>query len=453
MHIHIPAELQNAHSILSNCSVKFLEFVKNNPESLKACNYGLLEWDEKLFVLQPWPTFVSQERRREMEQANLELLNLIRGIPQRVFGNDEVEMSRYFDIPREKVKWCLKGVTTGHMANLLARGDFAYSPGSGWKCIEHNVTASLGGLQISTWESLYLRTPVISKFFQEYRVKIQNKNLVFKLVEHVLKIAVQRFGTGNEINIAVVSKGLIPDSLKESHTYLDEMYRNMLWFTHKQLKGKFLLCGLPDLRTENDQVFYKNDRIHAVIEMYNGEVPGDILNAFAAGNLLLFNGPVSELLSNKLNLAVLSEQENSNIFSAREQELIKKYIPWTRKVTPGLENFILTNRERLVIKPGEGYGGFGISIGKKCTSLQWEDAVKQAVKGKNFLVQEYIESFPYLYQYGDDGCAPHDAVWGVFVFGSVYGGAWVRVVPRKDNSGVINCHQGAKVSVVFEVQD
>lgn len=451
--MHITKEIQQAHSLLSNCSVNFLEFVKNNPESLKACNYRLLEWDDKLFVLQPWPTFISQQRRLEMEKANLELLNLIRDIPRRVFGNDEVEISRYFEIPREKVKWCLKGVTTEHMDNLLARGDFAYSPSSGWKCIEHNVTASLGGLQISTWENLYLRTPVIAEFFQEYRVKTHNKNLVFKLVEHVLKIAVHRFANGNEINIAVVSEGLIPGSLKKEHAYLDEMYRNMLWFTDKRLTGKFLLCQLRDLRAENNRVFHKNDKIHVMIEMYNGKIPDDILNAFAAGNLLLFNGPVSELLSNKLTLALLSEQENSNIFSPREQELIKKYIPWSRKITPGLQEFILTNREKLVIKPGDGYGGFNISVGSKCTPQQWEDMVKQAVKEKNFLVQEYIESFPYLYQYGENGCTRHDAVWGVFVFGSVYGGAWVRVVPDKDHKGVINCHQGAKVSVVFEVQE
>jgi hypothetical protein len=75
----------------------------------------------------------------------------------------------------------------------------------------------------------------------------------------------------------------------------------------------------------------------------------------------------------------------------------------------------------------------------------------KALSIRSWVVQEYIESPTYLYQLGENGYAEHHAVWGFFVFGSTYAGGWARVLPTANKSGVLNCHQGAKVSVVFEV--
>jgi hypothetical protein len=85
--------------------------------------------------------------------------------------------------------------------------------------------------------------------------------------------------------------------------------------------------------------------------------------------------------------------------------------------------------------------------------MQWYDIAKKAFQVKNWLVQEYIEPPTYLYQLGENGYAEHHAVWGFFIFGDIYAGGWVRVIPVKNQSGIINCHQGARVSVAFEVDE
>ena len=64
-----------------------------------------------------------------------------------------------------------------------------------------------------------------------------------------------------------------------------------------------------------------------------------------------------------------------------------------------------------------------------------------------------MPSCPYLYQVGEQGCAPHHAVWGLFVFGSRYNGGFVRMLPEKGNQGVINSHQGAEESIILEVEE
>jgi hypothetical protein len=42
-------------------------------------------------------------------------------------------------------------------------------------------------------------------------------------------------------------------------------------------------------------------------------------------------------------------------------------------------------------------------------------------------------------------------VWGFFIFGSHYAGTFLRIILKKDAPRIVNTHQGAQVSAVFEV--
>jgi hypothetical protein len=186
------------------------------------------------------------------------------------------------------------------------------------------------------------------------------------------------------------------------------------------------------------------------------------MRAYTAGNLRILNGPMTGLLLNKLNLALLSEHEESDVFSSEEKETIKKYIPWTRKIIPGenvfkrekiiMENFLISNKDQLVIKPSIGLGGQRVYIGQDTFRKQWEDLVNTALRQKNFLVQELVEAPRGLYQLGEDGCAHHDTVWGVWILGSRYGASFVRALPGGNARRVVNGAQGAEISAVFEVE-
>ncbi|MCP4213545.1 MAG: amino acid adenylation domain-containing protein, partial [bacterium] len=71
----------------------------------------------------------------------------------------------------------------------------------------------------------------------------------------------------------------------------------------------------------------------------------------------------------------------------------------------------------------------------------------------NWIVQEFIESPPYLFQLGEDGYAEHYAVWGFIFFGETYAGGVLRIAPADNETGIINNLQGARVSVIFEVDE
>ena len=450
--MEITKEIKEAVTSLSKFNLDFLEFVEKNPGTCKRSNFKLLELNHDLFTLQPWPTFINKATRSRFREAGLELCALIKSIPRRIFNYDFEKMSRFYNIPVNSLKRQFEGVNRKHLDNQLGRGDFILSP-SGLKCLEYNFSASLGGWQVPIWESLYLNTPLIARFFKEYGVKTIRENLILTFLEHLVRSAPEEIFSGEqEMNIVMVGPQF-GEGKSPIKSYLSMLYKQVLRQKAPSLRGNIHACDYCHLEIVDGCIFHKAERIHTLVEMYRGYVPPEIMTVFKSGNVHLMNGPVSVLLANKLNLALLSEGCETDIFTGEEKEIIRRYVPWTRKIESGLVDFIRSNRESLVIKPGSGYGGTGVCVGRKVAKEQWEYAVKTAVTKGNWVVQERVDTVGGLYQAGDEGYDVHDMSWGFFVFGPWYAGVWVRVLPRKNNRGVINCHQGATVSVVFNVDE
>ncbi|MCP5049879.1 MAG: hypothetical protein GY940_22110 [bacterium] len=458
----IEDHIRTSHKQLAATGDRFIEFIQKNPEMLDRSGFRVLEGKDAVGILQPWPAFINQQTRSRMAEASTSVFQLIKSIPKRIFNNDPDKISRYFETPVSIVKMQMEGADEEHLENLLARGDFIFSP-SGMKCLEYNVSANIGGFQVSFWEPMYANIPIIAKFLNQYHIKPANQNVLALLAGHFLRRAVNKFsGRDSEINIAMVIPKYIEGVMVAENKYMDRIHKQLLE-VHYNMKGNVIFCDWQHLKRSGDTLFFRDKRIHIVMEMYHGLLPDDIHTLYKQGNICLYNGPVTKLLSNKLTLAALSEYEDSERFSPKERETIKKYIPWTRKVVPGevsygtdrvkLEEFIFSNREKLVIKPPLGNSGEGISIGKNTPLRQWETVINAAFKEGGWLIQEYIESDSYLYQTGTEGCAEHIAAWGLFVFGSTYSGGWVRVLPKENKNGVINAIQGAEESVVLEINE
>jgi uncharacterized circularly permuted ATP-grasp superfamily protein len=131
------------------------------------------------------------------------------------------------------------------------------------------------------------------------------------------------------------------------------------------------------------------------------------LRAVREGAACMVNPPQCKLLHKKTSLAVLSDERNQELFTAGELRAIEAYIPWTRRVEErrsvfrgrsiDLVPFIVENRDNLVLKPSDDYGGAGITLGWEVDSAAWEKAVQRALS-EPYVVQERVvlpfEPFP-----------------------------------------------------------
>jgi uncharacterized circularly permuted ATP-grasp superfamily protein len=137
---------------------------------------------------------------------------------------------------------------------------------------------------------------------------------------------------------------------------------------------------------------------------------------------------------------VLSDERNADMFPADEQAAISAHIPWTRLVEErrtsfagddiDLIPFIAAQRERLVLKPNDEYGGTGIVLGWDVSESEWETAIQRAI-AEPYIVQERItlpmEPYPALV---DGRVLVHDRILDTapFVFhGSYMDGCLTRL--------------------------
>jgi hypothetical protein len=465
--LNITPETRQAYESLSAANIKFLEYTLKKPGFLSRSRFQeLVAWKHPTsnVQLQPWPLFIDRHTRDTFEEAAVKVFNLVKSIPRRVFSFDPYRIGDYYHIPGEQVKGFMPGTSERHIEGLLGRGDFVFSP-SGLKCLEFNAT-SLGGWQLPTWEALALQNLLIAEFIDIHHLKINNKNLFSALFDHLIGIAREFFPQEDEINIAIVifHPGLVA-SMGVYDRYLNHLYLAQLQTRNqeKRVTGRIMFCTFQQMRITNDCLYYQNQKIHIIIDYSDREISPEFLSTFKPGNVLIFNGPVSNIIANKFCLSLLSELEDSELFGFEERKTIKEHIPWTRKMSPGLttykgeeinlEDFVRANREQLVLKPAIGHGGEGVIIGGHSHTGEWQEMVTGAFHQRRWIVQERIQSHRFLFQWGENGCEECEAALGMFVYGSKLGGVFMRILPRDHSKGVINAIQGAETPIVLEVQE
>ena len=182
-----------------------------------------------------------------------------------------------------------------------------------------------------------------------------------------------------------------------------------------------VICSPDELSFENGRlrtgsflidIVYKRLLVNEYLPIVS-EYPA-LLNAYRAGAICMVNSFRSKLIHKKALFAVLTDQRRAGLFSGAEQQAIRSHVPWTRLVRDEktdyfgeeieLLSFINDNRNKLVLKPNDDYGGHGITIGWNADEIGWEEALRGALTNGDYLVQERVptarETFPALQ---DDG--------------------------------------------------
>lgn len=139
-----------------------------------------------------------------------------------------------------------------------------------------------------------------------------------------------------------------------------------------------------------------------------------LMDAYRAGAICMVNSFRSKIIHKKALFAVLTSARRAGLFNEAERATIRKHVPWTRLVRAeksdylgaeiDLLEFVRANRNRLVLKPNDDYGGHGITIGWNSDESGWSEALNSAVNHGDYVVQERVptarETFPAL---KDDG--------------------------------------------------
>ena len=145
--------------------------------------------------------------------------------------------------------------------------------------------------------------------------------------------------------------------------------------------GALLVEGAPVT------LIYKRVLLSELVERTGLDSP--VMRAVRDHAVCMVNPFRCKLLHKKASLAVLSDERNAGLFSAEERQAIEAHIPWTRRVedrrtlyhgeTVDLLPFCADQRERLVLKANDEYGGKGIVLGWETQPEEWERALQVAL--------------------------------------------------------------------------
>jgi hypothetical protein len=228
-----------------------------------------------------------------------------------------------------------------------------------------------------------------------------------------------------------------------------------------------VICAPEQLTYENGKLrcgsfpidlVYKRVIINEFLEACDDSHP--LIRAYLAGDVCLVNSFRCKMVHKKAAFELLTDEANSSWFTAREREIIRRTVPWTRRVTQrkthhrgrrvDLIEHVRKHRSEFVLKPNDDYGGRGIWFGDRETPAAWEAALSEALTG-DYVVQEKVklrtEIFP-LFDESRWAFQPMYVDTNPFLFDGRVEGALVRL----SNSPVVNVTSGGGETGFFVIE-
>ena len=196
------------------------------------------------------------------------------------------------------------------------------------------------------------------------------------------------------------------------------------WTEFELLRDAFVASGVPTVVCAPQELEYTGGRLVAegqpIDLVYRRVLINDILahpaecaalvKAYEAKAVCVANTFRCKLPHKKAFFAVLTDPANAALFSEPERAVIAAHVPWTRLVADtrtskdGREQPLLelarAQRESLVLKPNDEYGGTGVTLGWEADAGAWDAVLDAALKDPpgTWVVQERIpvrrEVFP-----------------------------------------------------------
>jgi uncharacterized circularly permuted ATP-grasp superfamily protein len=204
-------------------------------------------------------------------------------------------------------------------------------------------------------------------------------------------------------------------------------WRNVpTWSEFEILRDRFTALGVPTLVCAPEDLEFDGHRLAVagtpIDLVYRRVLINDILakrdetaalvRAYASGTVCVANTFRCKIPHKKAFFAILTDDRFAHLVRPHERDAIHGHVPWTRVVretttsrgghTIDLVAHIRANRDDLVLKPNDEYGGAGVTLGWETDETAWDACLGQALAAPpgTWIVQEKIavrrEVFPFF---------------------------------------------------------
>lgn len=319
--------------------------------------------------------------------------------------------------------------------SITARWD-SFMTEDSLKFVELNAESPAGIAYSDVMSDIYLGLPFVEKFRTRYKMQ------PFATRTFLLRDLLQTYREwqGDRAKRTVPNLAIV--DWREVAT----------WNEFELLKEYFVSQGVPTIVCDPRELSYDGTALRRadfeidlvykrILTNEFLEKPAEVkplLEAYQQRRLCMINSFRAKLIHKKSLFAILTHEKNESLFNSDERQVIHQHIPWTRRIEEtttlykgkqiDLLNFISQNKDDLVIKPNDEYGGKGVTLGWETPADNWEQLIHDA-QSDFYVVQERVpiprETFPYY----ENGLRFADLIVDLdpYVFGPEIGGVLTRL--------------------------
>jgi len=266
---------------------------------------------------------------------------------------------------------------------------------STYQFVELNAETPAGSAYAERLADVFLQMPIVRRFQERYHLK--RFRTQERLLETLLGCYREAGGKAERPTIAVVDYEDVPTRVE--HHMVAEFFGDH--------GCPSLVCDPRHLAYEGGKllhdgrvidIVYKRLLVNEFLERVSELQP--LLRAVRERAVVMVNPFRCKPIHKKAIFAVLTDDELQPLFTATERAAIRAHVPWTRRVHEGkttrdgetidLPALILRERETLVMKPNDEYGGKGVFIGWETSGTEWARALQEALRSP-YVVQQRVE--------------------------------------------------------------
>ncbi|MBC8097961.1 MAG: circularly permuted type 2 ATP-grasp protein [Armatimonadetes bacterium] len=281
-----------------------------------------------------------------------------------------------------------------HMPWSSSRLDAFYRVDTGYlRFVEYNAETPAGIGYGDELMRMFLELEVMKRFQQRYH--LHPTAGMPHLLDALLK-AYRAWGGKGKPQIAIVDWREVPT--KNEHEIINTYFERAGY--------RSILCDPREMEYRNGALYVGDFRVDMIYKrvlatelVHRMGMQSPIIRAVRDQAVFITNSFSAKLMAKKASLAFLSDEAHSYLFDIDEIAAIQAHIPWTRRVQDRktvyqgkevqLLEFTAQNRQNLVLKPNDEYGGAGVVIGWETDQAEWEATLRHALTTPH-VVQERV---------------------------------------------------------------
>jgi uncharacterized circularly permuted ATP-grasp superfamily protein len=298
----------------------------------------------------------------------------------------------------EPYEEALYPIETGYQApwNTSRLDSFYEARDRRLKFVEYNAETPAGMGYIDQLSEAFLGLPIFAHFTARYALR--SFTTMRSLLSTILDAYRQFSGKANAPapQIAIVDWQEVP-TLNEHHIIAEffaayGVPARLADPRALELRDGALWHG--DYRVD---LIYKRVLSSELVERMGLENP--VVQAVRSRVVCMVNAFAAKLMAKKASFALLSDERNAALFTDGQRAAIEAHIPWTRIVGDRAANFhgqrvdmlpfLSGQRENMVLKPNDEYGGKGVIIGWETAQETWDAALRTALT-EPYVAQERV---------------------------------------------------------------